>query len=130
MRFVPLALADELANRAVQEDPAECDQVDDERSRQKRRGRRRLPKDLQREILRHELTDQERKCPCCGELRCEIGVESSEQLEYIPARWRVIQHDRVKYACRLCEENVAIADKPPQPIEKGLPAPGLCAERA
>jgi transposase len=39
----------------------------------------------------------------------------------------VIQHDRVKYACKACEENVVIADKPPQPIEKGLPGPGLCA---
>jgi hypothetical protein len=40
---------------------------------------------------------------------------------------KAIQHDRVKYACRSCEEHVAIADKPPQPIEKGLPGPGLCA---
>ena len=122
-------LADELENKAAQE--TESDQVDDELSRdRKRRGRRRLPKDMQREILRHELTDQERACPCCGELRCEIGTESSEQLEYIPARWKIIQHDRVKYACRSCEENVVIADKPPQPIEKGLPGPGLCAHTA
>ncbi len=57
----------------------------------------------------------------------EIGVESSEQLELIPASLKAMQHDRVKYACRSCEEHVAIADKPPQPIEKGLPGPGLCA---
>jgi transposase len=38
-----------------------------------------------------------------------------------------VQHDRVKYACPACEGQVAIADKPPQPIEKGLPGPGLCA---
>jgi len=119
-------LADELENKAAQE--SEFDEADEELPREKkRRGRRRLPKDMQREILRHELTDQERACPCCGELRCEIGVESSEQLEYIPARWKIIQHDRIKYACRSCEENVVIADKPPQPIEKGLPGPGLCA---
>ncbi|TWT56435.1 Transposase IS66 family protein [Allorhodopirellula solitaria] len=39
----------------------------------------------------------------------------------------MIQHDRVKYACRACGENVVVAFKPPQPIEKGLPGPGLCA---
>jgi transposase len=86
-----------------------------------------LPAHLEREIVRHELSTAQRACPCCGELRQEIGVESSEQLELIPARLKVIQHDRVKYACRGCEEHVAIAAKPPQPIEKGLPGPGLCA---
>jgi transposase len=86
-----------------------------------------LPEHLPREIIRHELTEAERACPCCGEVRQEIGVESSEQLELIPAQLKILQHDRVKYACRACEEHVAIADKPPQPIEKGLPGPGLCA---
>ena len=51
----------------------------------------------------------------------------SEQLELVPARLKVIEHQRVRYACRWCEVHVAIAAKPPQPIEKGLPAPGLCA---
>lgn len=86
-----------------------------------------LPKHWLREIVRHELTVDERKCPCCSEVRIEIGVESSEQLEYIPSQWKVIQHDRVRYACKSCQENVTIAPKPPQPIEKGLPGPGLCA---
>lgn len=96
--------------------------------RRKSRGRvGQLPPHLQREIIRHELPAEERLCPCCGEERQEIGVESSEQLELIPARLKVLQHDRVKYACRRCQEHVTIADKPPQPIEKGLPGPGLCA---
>ena len=86
-----------------------------------------LPKHLTREILRHELSEADRACPCCGERRQEIGVETSEQLELIPARLKVLRHERVKYACRHCEGELAIADKPPQPIEKGLPGPGLCA---
>lgn len=99
----------------------------------RRRGRKgKLPEDLPREIIRHELGDQERCCPCCGNERHEIGVETSEQLELIPAILKVIQHDRVKYACRNCQSKgvsgeLAIAGKPPQPIEKGLPTPGLCA---
>ena len=108
----------------------EADDLIDNASPGRRRSRGRvgkLPDHLEREIIRHELSDAERAWPDCGELRREIGVESSEQLELIPARLKVLQHDRVKYACRACQENVAIADKPPQPIEKGLPAPGLCA---
>lgn len=82
---------------------------------------------MPKEVIRHELDEAQCACPDCGSQRHEIGVETSYQLEYIPAKLKAIQHDRVKYACRQCEANLAIADKPPQPIEKGLPAPGLCA---
>jgi transposase len=112
------------------EDLLDVDEDLDESPRRRRKSRGRvgkLPSHLPREILRHELLPNERACPCCGGQREEIGVESSEQLELIPARLKVLQHDRVKYACRACGEQVAIAEKPPQPIEKGLPAPGLCA---
>ena len=108
----------------------EEDLIDDRPTGKRRKSPGRvgkLPEHLKREIIRHELSLEERLCPCCGEERQEIGVESSEQLEWIPARLKVLQHDRVKYACRGCQEHVAIANKPPQPIEKGLPGPGLCA---
>lgn len=109
------------------------------RSGQRRRCNRppgrsgKLPEHFPREIVRHELPPQDRACPGCGQERHELGVESSEQLDLIPAQLIVIQHDRVKYACRHCQAhgvsgNVVIAEKPPQPIEKGLPAPGLCAQ--
>jgi transposase len=116
----------ELASELESEDQQPEPEVDTQ-PRRKPHGRRPLPKDLPREIRRYELGEEERKCPCCGDLRDEFGVESSEQLEFIPATWKVIQHDRVKYACKRCEENVAISPKPPQSIEKGVPGPGLCA---
>ncbi len=119
----------ELAEQLDQGNPQD-DLIDEspQKHRRKKPGRiGKLPSHLEREIIRHELSDAERACPCCGELRTEIGVVSSEQLELIPARLKAIQHDRVKYACRKCEEHVTMADKPPQPIEKGLPAAGLCA---
>lgn len=126
--------AEELQQIAAElQQPAEAfleleDDAPQKKRRQKTPGRvGKLPEHLEREILRHELSETERTCPGCGQLRDEIGVETSEQLELVPAHLKVIQHDRVKYACRRCEEHVAIADKPPQPIEKGLPGPGLCA---
>jgi len=90
-------------------------------------GRKPLPDSLPREQKLYELTAEERQCPCCGELRTEIDRETSEQLEYVPASYKVIEHVRVKYACKGCQENVALAPKPPQPVEKGLPGPGLLA---
>jgi transposase len=98
------------------------------KGKRKSRGRvGKLPEHLEREIIKHELDEADRACPCCGELRHEIGMEVSEQLELIPARLMVLEHQRVKYACRACEEYVVIAPKAPQPIEKGLPGPGLSA---
>jgi len=68
-------------------------------------------------------------------MRHVIGRETSEQLDYIPAQVSVIEHVRLKYACRACEQNAAesgpqivVADKPSSPIEKGLAAPGLLAQ--
>lgn len=125
-------LAKELEQSAATPDSAGDESPETEQDAAKprnrnRNGRRRLPADLPREIQRHELPLEQRSCPCCGEERTEFGVETSEQLEYIPASWKVIEHQRVKYACPKCQENVVVADKPAQPIEKGVPGPGLCA---
>ena len=91
---------EEIAEQLRQDDSD--DELIDEsprRRRKKRRGRRgKLPGHLPREVIRHELPPQQRACPCCGEPRQEIGVETSEQLELIPAQLKVLQHERVKYA--------------------------------
>lgn len=95
-------------------------------------GRRRLPSDLPRQKIVHDLPEDEKPCPCCGTMRHVIGQEVSEQLDYVPAKLTVIEHVRLTYACRHCEQSTAeggsqviTADKPASPIEKGLAAPGL-----
>jgi transposase len=93
----------------------------------KRRGRKRLPKDLPRKRVMYELSPDELLCPCCQKPREKISEEVSEQLEYEPASLFVIEHVRWTYACKGCEGNVATASKPMQPIEKGLAGPGLLA---
>jgi transposase len=96
--------------------------------RWRRRGRQRLPEHLPRKRVEYELSAEELPCPDCGHVRVKIGEEVSEQLEYVPASLFVIQHARFRYACRACQEHVALADKPPQPIDKGMPGPGLMAQ--
>jgi transposase len=93
-------------------------------------GRRRLPADLPRERVIHDLSENEKPCPCCGKMRDKIGEEVSEKLDYVPAKIKVIQTVRYKYACKHCEAQangpqIAIADPPLSPIDKGLAAPGL-----
>lgn len=91
-------------------------------------GRSVLPADLPRERIEHDLSEAEKQCPGCGQLRERIGSETSEQLEYVPAQLKVIEHVRWKYACRACQEHVAVAVPAAKPIERGLPGPGLLAQ--
>ena len=95
-------------------------------------GRQQLPEHLERIEIEHDLQEEQKACPACGCERCRIGVEVSEQLEYFPASFKVLKHIRHKYACTRCDQdgynpNIETAQKPPQPIEKGLPGPSLLA---
>ena len=91
-------------------------------------GRKPLPASLPRRRIVHDVALEERACPECGEERRLIGEEVREQLEYVPASLVVLQHVRPKYACKACSAHVTIASRLPEPIEKGLPGPGLLAQ--
>ncbi len=91
-------------------------------------GRGPLSASLPRERVEHFLPEAERCCGSCGVELTKIREETSEQLEYIPARLKVIEHVRGVYACKGCEESIQRAPKPPQAIEKGIPGPGLLAQ--
>ena len=58
-----------------------------------------------------------------------IRYEISQQLDYEPAKLKVIVHKRAVYACpaKHDEATLLTTPKPPQPIDKGLPGPGLLA---
>src|SRR6185295_13525783 len=79
-------------------------------------GRNEFPADLPRKRVEYRLPPEQLACPGCGQERKKFGEEVSEQLEFIPASLLVIEHVRFKYACQHCQEQVAVAPKPPQPI--------------
>ena len=87
-------------------------------------GRNKLPAHLPRETVEHDLPEAQKSCPGCGAQRQRIGCETSEQLEFVPAVLKVLEHVRWKYACRTCQEYVAVAPPADKPLEKGLPGPG------
>jgi transposase len=124
------ALDAQAQEAAAQPPSAPADEQNEKKAPRKGHGRRPLPKDLPRQRVVHEPTEAEKICACCGKPKACIGEEVSEQLEYKPAEFLVIEHVRMKYVCKPCEEGVVLAEKPSQPIEKGLPAPGLLAHVA
>jgi transposase len=95
-------------------------------------GRQVLPAHLPRERVEYDLTEAERRCPACGRPRACIGEQVSEQLDYRPASYFVVQHAKKTYACRHCnaptEQRFTTAGPATVgPIAKGLPGPGLLA---
>lgn len=93
----------------------------------KKRGRRKLPADLPRVEVIHDLPEAERFCDHDGQpLQC-IGEEVSEQLDYIPARVRVLRHIRRRYACPGCDGCLKLAAKPEQMLPKSNASPSLLA---
>jgi transposase len=107
------------------------DQLDDtidieSYQRKKHPVRKAIPKDIPREVIVHDISDQEKICACGSHLVC-IGEEISEQIKYIPAQLSAIQHVRPKYACKPCQENIKIATMPTLLLPKSLATPELVA---
>ena len=84
-----------------------------------------LPSHLPRDVQFH-LPGDTTACSQCGATMKRLGEDVSEQLEYVPARFKVIRHVRPKYACSCCD-HIAQAPAPTRPISRGLAGPGLLA---
>jgi transposase len=111
------------------EEGVEVPAVPDEKrpARAKRTGRNPLPASLLREKVQLLPSEAERVCTECGAQMVCIGHETSEVLEYVPAHFKAIEVERVKMACKHCEDGVVIAPAGDKPIERGRPGPGLLA---
>ena len=100
------------------------------RRKRKKHGSRLIPDDLPKEVIEYELPEEDRVCPVDGQPMPRIRWEESKQLDYVPAQMKVIVHRRAVYACgeKHDQARLVTANKPPQPIEKGLAASGLLAQ--
>jgi transposase len=85
--------------------------------------RRPLPEHLPRARVEHTPACA---CPDCGAAMRKIGEDVAEVLDYVPARFRVIQHVRPKLACPACDRIVQV-EAPSRPIARGLAGAGLLA---
>jgi transposase len=139
-RFDPTQLL--LFGRRIDAAPLDVKAVEQEAGQKlvTRRARRRhdhgrgaLPAHLPREVVNHDLKEAEKFDADGRPLVC-IGYEVSEQLGHRRGGLFVLEHRRFKYAPASADyqqsdtgAQIVIADKPPQPIEKGLAAPCLLA---
>ena len=109
----------------------------DDKPKKKRHehGRSPLPAHLQRREILHDLTDEQKLCPCCGQSRVCISTHSVEQLDCDPIPFFVRKTTRKTYACQACKPSdvpakqwsVTSGPATVGPIAKGLCGPGLLA---
>lgn len=120
----------ELTHRQEASEPEPEELISVEAHTKRRGSRKPLPADLPRIQHIHDIPEEDKQC-ACGVLKSRIGEEISEQLDYIPATVRVLQHIRPKYACKVCEGThadepaVSIAPMPEQLLPKSIATPGL-----
>jgi transposase len=100
----------------------------------KKPGRKPLSSDLPREEIVHDLSEEEKKCPCCQKERPVIGRDETEELDIVPAKIKVVKHIRIKYGPCSCDEflhkgipEVKTAGMPERMIPGSIASPGLLA---
>ncbi len=96
-----------------------------EHTRSKRKSRQ-IPPELERVDVIHDLSDEEKQCPC-GKTLEPIGEEVFEQLCVVPQQHFALCHRKLKYACS-CKECIRVASMPAQPIPASQASPRLLAD--
>jgi transposase len=113
------------------EDSHESEEIEVPGHKRRKGGRRPLPDVLPVEERLHDLSEDEKVCAQdASHALVEIGRETSEQLNFIPARASIVRHIRPKYACPHCKEGVKIAPMPKLPVPKSIATPSLLAHIA
>jgi len=114
----------EIAEAAEEQNkpPAPSDEAAESKPKRKH-SRKPLPDHLDRED--EELSPGDDCGRCGGSLRT-LGEDITEELEYVPGRFKVKRIIRPRKACSCCEAIVQ-APLPSRPIERGRPGPGLLA---
>jgi transposase len=102
-------------------------------TRRKRGGPRELDlSGLEVEEIRYELPEEERVCPACQGDMHPMGEEVRNEVEIVPAKFKVTRHVRAKYACRHCDRNeestpILVAPMPAPAFPGSLASPSAVA---
>lgn len=129
-------LFNDIEEGCIPEDPVKEEPVPQPRKKGNRNaGRKPLPSDIPREEVIHDLPDAEKTCPCCGKARPELEDLVSEELDFIPAKIKVIRNIRKRYGSCGCDgfqsqeeiPGVVTAPGPARLIPGGIVTPSLAA---
>lgn len=92
------------------------------------RVKREIPDWIERERIEYDIECA--TCAGCDKPMPIIGEELSEELEFVPATFKLIQHARLKRACPSCKCGVFMPCLPPEvkPLERRMAGAGLLSQ--
>lgn len=113
--------------------PQDEDEYTEYTAKRKKRNRKVFDDTLEREVVIHDIDEADKTCDCCQGQMHVMGKDVTEKLEFVPATTKVIEHHRLKYACRACEKNdikTPIKQAPPVAsiLPKSYATPSLIAQ--
>jgi transposase len=97
-----LSLFDEDEEELETESSPQKETVTYTRTKPNRKNKNIDTSELEREINQIDLDESEKVC-ACGCLLKKFGEEIKEELVFVPAKYKVIEHVRFKYTCRNCD---------------------------
>lgn len=100
----------------------EIEEITYKRRKQKGKRQEDLSK-LPLEVVEHDIPEEDRNCPDCGEIMQEFGTKTRDEIKIVPAKVIRVQHRQKAYKCDNCAKNsdkTTIVKAPmPEPVIKG-----------
>jgi transposase len=96
--------------------------------RTKKNGSKVIPAEFPREIVDHDLPEEEKFCPHDGTPLQRMGAETAQRYHFEAPKLVVKVHTRHKYCCPQCRQGVKIAPVPPHILPKSMAEPSLLAQ--
>ena len=104
------------------EDESAVQDVVVERHTRKSGGRREQVANLETRDVEYPATEEQQKCPCCGEPMHFVDWQVRQEVEYIPPKAVLLNHKQPVYACRGCQES---GESTPIHTVKTMPEPAF-----
>lgn len=94
-----------------------------------RRRKLEIPESIERQTEIHDLSDEDKICPCCSNKMCQIGEDVTEKASLIPAKLIAKRDIYLKYACKdsACDGKPKQAPRPETAIGKVMATTTLLA---
>ena len=103
----------------------ETEEITYKRRKQKGKRQEDLSK-LPLEVIEHDIPEEQRQCPECGEMMREFGSETRDEIKIVPAKVIHVQHRQKAYKCGNCaetsEKTPIVKAAMPEPVIKGSAA--------
>lgn len=76
-----------------------------ERRKKQPGHREEMLRNLPVERIEYRLEEDQRACPCCGEVMHEMSSEIRREIKIIPEKRVLVEHVQFIYSCRPCDKN-------------------------